>query len=113
MTKPTTHLLLFALCLGMLPSVAAAAPRPNMVFIFTDDHCEQALSAYDAQRTVTPNLDRIAKEGMKFTRCYVTNSICGPSRAVIQTGKYSHLNGFVRNGNTFNGDQQTFPKLLR
>jgi arylsulfatase A-like enzyme len=50
---------------------------------------------------------------MRFTRCYVTNSICGPSRAVIQTGKYSHLNGFVRNGNTFNGDQQTFPKLLR
>jgi len=83
------------------------------VFIFTDDHCEQALSAYDARRTVTPNLDRIAKKGMKFTRCYVTNSICGPSRAVIQTGKYSHLNGFVRNGNTFNGDQQTFPKLLQ
>lgn len=90
-----------------------AGTRPNILFIFTDDHCEQALSAYDATRMATPNLDRIATGGMKFTRCYVTNAICGPSRAVIQTGKYSHLNGFVRNGNTFDGSQQTFPKLLR
>ena len=93
-------------------SHAADAP-PNIVFIFTDDHCEQALSAYDPSRITTPNLDRIANEGMRFDRCYVTNSICGPSRAVIQTGKYSHLNGFIRNGNRFNGDQQTFPKLLQ
>ena len=87
--------------------------RPNIVFIFTDDHCEQALSAYDPTRMSTPNMDRLANEGMRFTRCYVTNSICGPSRAVIQTGKYSHLNGYIRNGLTFNGDQQTFPKLLQ
>lgn len=93
--------------------VSAADSRPNIVFIFTDDHCEQALSAYDPARISTPNMDRIAKGGMRFERCYVTNSICGPSRAVIQTGKYSHLNGFVRNGNRFNGDQQTFPKLLQ
>ena len=92
---------------------AANKKRPNIIFIFTDDHCEQALSAYDDRRMTTPNMDRIAKSGMKFTRCHVTNSICGPSRAVIQTGKYSHINGFIRNGNTFNGDQQTFPKLLR
>ncbi len=92
---------------------ATAAERPNIVFIFTDDHCQQALSAYDDTRIVTPNMDRIAKEGMLFNRCYVTNGICGPSRAVIQTGKYSHLNGFIRNGNKFNGDQQTFPKLLQ
>jgi arylsulfatase A-like enzyme len=58
-------------------------------------------------------MDRIAKEGLLFTRCYVTNSICGPSRAVIQTGKYSHLNGFIRNGNRFDSSQQTFPKLLQ
>ena len=90
-----------------------AADRPNIVFIFTDDHCEQALSAYDDSRIVTPNMDRIAKEGMRFDRCYVTNSICGPSRAVIQTGLYSHLNGFIRNGNVFDGNQQTFPKLLQ
>lgn len=97
-----------------LPSVSNAADQaPNIVFIFTDDHCEQALSAYDPSRITTPNLDRIANEGMRFNRCYVTNSICGPSRAVIQTGKYSHLNGFIRNGNRFDGDQQTFPKLLQ
>ncbi len=90
-----------------------AAEKPNIVFIFSDDHCEQAISAYDATRIVTPNLDRIAKEGMRFNRCYVTNSICGPSRAVIQTGKYSHLNGFLDNGSRFDGSQQTFPKLLQ
>jgi len=96
---------------GLLP--ASGAERPNIVFIFTDDHCQQALSAYDATRMATPNMDRIANEGMRFDRCYVTNSICGPSRAVIQTGKYSHLNGFMRNGQKFDGDQQTFPKLLQ
>ena len=95
-----------------LISAVAQDSRPNIVFIFTDDNCQQALSAYDATRMATPNMDRIAEGGMLFNRCYVTNGICGPSRAVIQTGKHSHLNGFVRNGNTFNGDQQTFPKLL-
>ncbi len=101
----------FLCCLAI--STVQADDRPNIVFIFTDDHCQQALSAYDATRMATPNMDRIAKEGMRFDRCYVTNGICGPSRAVIQTGKYSHLNGFIRNGNKLNGDQQTFPKLLR
>lgn len=105
------------LALYLFAPVAQAAndsgARPNIVFIFTDDHCQQALGAYDDSRAVTPNMDRIAKEGMRFDRCYVTNGICGPSRAVIQTGKYSHLNGFIRNGNKFNGDQQTFPKLLQ
>jgi arylsulfatase A-like enzyme len=98
---------------GLASFATAADSRPNIVFIFTDDHCTQALSAYDPSRITTPNMDRIAREGMRFDRCYVTNSICGPSRAVIQTGKYSHLNGFIRNGNRFNGDQQTFPKLLQ
>lgn len=87
--------------------------RPNILFIFTDDHCEQALSAYDPSKITTPNLDRLADEGMRFTRCYVTNSICGPSRAVIQTGLYSHLNGFMRNGFQFDGSQRTFPKMLK
>jgi arylsulfatase A-like enzyme len=94
---------------------AFAADRPNILFIFSDDHATQALSAYDHKLKLleTPHLDRIAKEGMLFNRCLVTNSICGPSRAVIQTGKYSHLNGFYMNGNRFDGDQQTFPKLLQ
>lgn len=105
---------LIALCGFLLVSGGLwAQERPNIIFIFTDDHCEQALSAYDPSRMSTPNMDRLANEGMKFTRCYVTNSICGPSRAVIQTGLYSHENGFFRNRNVFNGDQRTFPKLLR
>ncbi|WP_417736009.1 sulfatase [Rosistilla oblonga] len=105
------HLPLAILC--MTAGLTTAAERPNILFIFTDDHCEQALSAYDPTRITTPNLDRIANEGMRFDRCYVTNSICGPSRAVIQTGKYSHINGFLQNGFAFNGDQPTFPKMLR
>ncbi|MFT5027850.1 MAG: arylsulfatase A-like enzyme [Candidatus Binatia bacterium] len=105
--------LLFLSLLFALPALSVAAKRPNILFIFTDDHCQQAISAYGSNRIKTPGMDRIAHEGMMFDRCYVNNSICGPSRAVIQTGKYSHLNGFVRNGNYFNGAQQTFPKLLR
>jgi arylsulfatase A-like enzyme len=94
-------------------SAAAEATRPNILFIMADDHGYQAMSCYGSRVNQTPNLDRIATAGMRFDRCFVTNSICGPSRAVILTGKYSHLNGFVNNGNTFNGQQQTVAKLLR
>jgi arylsulfatase A-like enzyme len=100
---------------------AAEAPEaqqpPNIVFIFSDDHAYQALGAYNSYLkdvVRTPNLDKLAGQGMLFKRCMVTNSICGPMRAVIQTGKYSHLNGFIRNGNKFDGiNQPTFPKLLQ
>ena len=105
-----------AVCLALVSiasSVVAADKRPNILFIFTDDHAAHAMSCYGSKINTTPNLDRIANEGMLFTNCYCTNSICGPSRAVIQTGKHSHLNGFVRNGNRFDGSQQTFPKLLQ
>jgi len=104
---------------GILVRMAEASERPNILFIFCDDHAYQAISAYQEVSAYglnlnqTPNIDRIAHEGMRFDNCYVTNSICGPSRAVIQTGKYSHLNGFFCNGNKFDGHQQTFPKLLR
>ena len=91
----------------------AADNRPNILFIFTDDHAYQAISAYGSNRNETPNIDRLAAEGMRFTQCCVTNSICGPSRAVIQTGKYSHLNGFKTNDDKFDNTQQTFPKLLQ
>ncbi len=91
----------------------AAETRPNIVFIFTDDHAAHAMSCYGSKINTTPNLDRIANEGMLFTNCFCTNSICGPSRAVIQTGKHSHLNGFLHNGNRFDGSQQTFPKPLQ
>ena len=90
-----------------------ACARPNILFVFTDDHAYQAISAYGSRINRTPNIDRLAREGMLFQRCYVTNSICGPMRAVIQTGKYSHRNGFLVNGNKFDGKQQTFPKLLQ
>lgn len=106
-------LLLFGMVYFSVGSAVMGADQPNILFIFTDDHAYQSIGAYGSKINKTPNIDRIANEGMLFNRCYVTNSICGPMRAVIQTGKYSHLNGFVRNGNRFNGGQQTFPKLLR
>jgi arylsulfatase A-like enzyme len=101
--------------IGLTHSVLAAdtPSRPNILFIMSDDHGYQAISAYGSNRNQTPNLDRLAKEGMRFDRAFVTNSICGPSRAVILTGKYSHVNGFARNGDVFNGGQQHVAKLLQ
>ncbi len=88
--------------------------RPNILLIFSDDHAYQAISAYGSRINTTPNIDRLALEGVRFDRCYVPNSICGPCRATILTGKYSHLNGFCVNSNTlFDGSQVTFPKLLQ
>ena len=90
--------------------------RPNIVFIFSDDHAYQAISAYGHPLKLngTPNLDRIASGGVRFDRCLVPNSICGPSRACVLTGKYSHVNGFYDNSNSrFDGAQTTFPKLLQ
>ena len=87
--------------------------RPNIVFIFTDDHGSQSISAYGSKVNQTPNIDRIANEGMLFENCMVSNAICGPSRAVILTGKHSHINGFTENRARFDGSQETFPKLLR
>ncbi len=90
--------------------------QPNIVFVFSDDHATHAIGAYNGflkQVNPTPNIDQLARQGMLFRNSFCTNSICGPSRAVIQTGKHSHINGFMDNGNRFNGDQQTFPKLLQ
>ena len=87
--------------------------RPNIIFIMTDDHAKLAMSAYSNQLIETPNLDRIAKEGIKFNNANVTNAICGPSRAVMLTGKYSHINGFKTNADGFNGNQATVPKYLQ
>lgn len=90
--------------------------QPNIIFIMSDDHAWQAVSAYGhdiGKLAPTPNIDRLADEGMIFTNSFVTNSLCGPSRAAIITGKFGHLNGFRNNGDSFDGDQQTFPKLLR
>lgn len=87
--------------------------RPNIIIIISDDHAYQAISAYGSKLMNTPNIDRIAKEGVRFDRAYVTNSICGPSRAAILTGKYSHKNGFKDNeSSVFNGNQDSFIKQL-
>lgn len=90
--------------------------RPNIIFIMTDDHAAQAISAYGqpiGRLAPTPGIDRLANEGALFINNFCTNSICGPSRAVILTGKHSHINGFRMNGEIFNGGQPTFPKMLQ
>ena len=109
-------LLLAGLAASAAAIQAAASRQPNIVFIFSDDHAYQAISAYGDTRKLldTPNLDRIAQAGMRFDRCLVSNSICGPSRATVLTGKYNHLNGYVNNSNSrFDSAQLTFPKLLQ
>jgi arylsulfatase A-like enzyme len=87
--------------------------RPNIIFIMSDDHAYQAISAYDNKLIETPNIDRIAKMGMLFTNASVTNSICAPSRATILTGKHSHLHGKVDNHFPFDSTNVTFPQLLQ
>ena len=87
--------------------------RPNILFIMSDDHAYQAISAYDDRLIQTPNIDRIADEGILFTNACVTNSICAPSRAVILTGKHSHLNGKIDNHAKFDTTQVTFPQLFQ
>ncbi len=91
-----------------------AQQRPNIVIIISDDHAYQAISAYGSKLMQTPGIDRIANEGVLFKKAYVTNSICGPSRAVILTGKYSHKNGFKDNEHSkFDGSQNSFVKELQ
>ncbi|MBX3423238.1 MAG: sulfatase-like hydrolase/transferase [Pirellulaceae bacterium] len=93
-------------------SLQAADRQPNILFIFSDDHATRAISAYGSSLNQTPNLDRLATEGVLFRRAFCANSLCGPSRACILTGKHSHANGFLRNGNRFDASQVTLPKLL-
>lgn len=86
--------------------------RPNIIYMMSDDHGYQAISAYGYGLNNTPNIDALGKDGMRFNRAYVTNSICGPSRAVMLTGKHSHVNGFKDNHSTFDGSQPTVAKML-
>lgn len=111
--------------LSGLALVAAAAgcshtaPEPsptkrlNILFIMSDDHAIQAVGAYGSNRNRTPNMDRLAAEGMRLENCFAVNSICGPSRAAILTGKYGHTNGFRRNMLRFDTSQQTFQRLIQ
>ena len=104
---------LFAIFLSSV-NVSAQVPatRPNIIYIMSDDHAYQAISAYGHGLNKTPHIDNLAEQGILFTRAFVTNSICGPSRAVMLTGKHSHVNGFKDNHSTFDGNQQTVAKLL-
>ncbi|MEI6074872.1 MAG: sulfatase [Verrucomicrobiota bacterium] len=109
-------LVIIATAAFLAEALPAAPLRPNILFIMSDDHAWQAVSAYGESRHLiqTPNLDRLAREGMRFDRCLVNNALCGPSRASIITGTYSHINGFYNNSNCrFDASQITFPKLLQ
>ena len=105
-----------ALAAGILAGCAAeedAAKRLNILFIMSDDHALQAVSACGGKLVETPNIDRIAREGVVFDNSFVANSISGPSRACMLTGKHSHANGFRNNEDRFDGSQPTFPSILR
>lgn len=105
------RLFFLALIAFTLAVAARAAERPNIIFIMSDDHAQHALSCYGSKVNETPQLDRLAKDGVRFKHAFVTNSICTPTRATVLTGKYSHLNG-VPVFNRFDGSQQTVAKLL-
>lgn len=87
--------------------------RPNIVFIMSDDHAAQAISAYGSRINTTPQIDRLATEGMRFDNCFCTNAICTPSRATVLTGTYNHENGVRTLFDELDGRQQTFPQLLQ
>jgi arylsulfatase A-like enzyme len=90
-----------------------SARRPNILFIYSDDHSTRTIGAYGSQINKTPNIDKIANEGAIFTRSYCANSICCPARANVLTGKHSNKNGMLINGSYWNGNQQIFPRLLK
>jgi arylsulfatase A-like enzyme len=105
----------FAVLVGLAQfAMAQGETRPNILYIMADDHAAHALSCYGSKINQTPNLDRLAAQGMRFENGFVTNALCGPSRACVLTGKYSHINGFPDNKpkTVFDGSQQTFIKLL-
>lgn len=103
---------LIFLILPFYATVFAQKKRPNIIYMMSDDHGYQAISAYGHGLNQTPHIDKLADEGVLFHRAFVTNSICGPSRAVMLTGKHSHVNGFKDNHSTFDGSQQTVAKLF-
>lgn len=100
-------------CLLHLPLLLAAQQHPNIIYIMSDDHDANAISAYNKHFIQTPNIDRIAAEGVRFDRAFVANSICGPARATILTGMFSHKNGFTDNRSRFDTSLVTVPKLMQ
>src|SRR4051794_17593649 len=107
------NLPLFCLFVTFGFSAKGQSARPNIIFIFSDDHAYQSIGAYGNKYAKTPNIDRLAREGALLTNNLVTNSICGPSRATLLTGKFSHMNGYKNNDNTrFNTNQTLFSEEL-
>ena len=105
---------IFLLTPVVMANMAMAQHRYNIVYIMTDDHTAQMMSCYDNRYVETPNLDRVAADGVRFVNSYVANSLSGPSRACMITGKHSHKNGFTNNEHgIFDGSQQTMPKLMQ
>ncbi|MBK3516858.1 sulfatase family protein [Carboxylicivirga marina] len=104
---------MLASCKSEKTSEVKKKSRPNIIFIMSDDHAYQAISAYDDRLIETPNIDRLATEGMLFTNACVTNSICAPSRATILTGKHCHLHGKIDNHFAFDTTQVTFPQIFQ
>jgi arylsulfatase A-like enzyme len=90
-----------------------AQQRPNIIYIMSDDHDAHTISAYDKKFIQTPGFDRIANEGIRFSRCFVGNSICSPARATLLTGMHSHKNGVKDNYTPFDSSRTTLPKLLK
>ena len=110
--RKTIFLLIYFL--STFPGVfAQKVSKPNIIIILTDDHAISTIGAYGSTYGATPNIDRLAKEGALFKRAFVVNSICGPSRAVLLTGKYSHMNGMRNNKDTFDASQDVFPARLK
>lgn len=113
MKNSARFLLAIGISLLGFHSFAQQKARPNIVIILTDDHAVSTIGAYGSKYGATPNLDRLAKEGALFNRAFVVNSICGPSRAVLLTGKYSHINGMRDNRDRFDASQDVFPARLK
>src|SRR5512138_3899714 len=116
--------MLYRVIILCLLTISSHAQQPNIIYIMSDDHDADAISSYNKNSVVgtgrapslpikTTNLDRIAKEGMRFTNCFVGNSICSPARATALTGQHSHLNGIKDNRTPFDGTKITLPKLLK
>lgn len=103
----------FALSVLLLFSGVVFAQRPNIIYIMSDDHDNDAISAYNKQFIRTPHIDRLAREGMLFTKAFVGNSICAPARATLLTGQHSHKNGVKDNNTPFDGSRPNLPKLLQ
>ncbi|TPX10094.1 uncharacterized protein E0L32_001291 [Thyridium curvatum] len=91
----------------------APSSRPNILFVMADDHAAKSISAYGAGINHTPHLDRLAKEGMLFNHCYVTNSICTPSRATILTGTHNHVNDVMTLDSELNNRLPNVAKAMR